>query len=220
MKPTRTILSGVRRRGNSAARLAALFALLMVATLLAACSDSPPPGGGGGGNPATFESTDDRPIIVTGGSIDLDYNPDDYRPAGGNAFRSTNNRVTELRIYDDDGSDHSDLRCRRTFAGDSSITINYSVQGGGGSGTISVNSTNANSTPQIDLSYDTTTFPPRSSSRKKHYNTRARVDSVTVNEPGAGTPAPTPSPCGVPPNGKATIEIIGLPVTCHGMLKK
>jgi hypothetical protein len=150
--------------------------------------------------------TDDRPIIISGGSLDLDFNSLYYKASGG-SFRSSNNRITTLRVYDDDATDAAVGLCTVNFGGASDITIAYSIAGGGGSGTIRVVSATGPAGNTVDLTFNTTQLPRRNPNSNKHYNKKASIDSITYT---GGSPAT----CDLGSKKKVTIELEGTPVAC------
>ncbi|HEY0081048.1 MAG TPA: hypothetical protein VGB73_20760 [Pyrinomonadaceae bacterium] len=157
--------------------------------------------------PPPMPSTDDRPIIISGGSLDLDFNPAYYQgSSGGGTFRSANNRITTMRVYDDDATDAAVGLCTVTFADASDITIAYSVAGGG-SGNIRAVSTSGSAGNSVELTFNAAQLPKRNPQSNKHYNKKASIDSITYT---GGSPAT----CDLGGKKKVTIELEGTPVAC------
>ena len=166
-------------RGRRAAGHLALLILLTLVTLTAACPDpsSDNENQGVTNNNSEPVGGDDRPIIITGGSLDLQFNPNFYQ-RNGNVFRSANNRVTRMRVYDDD-RDSNVLICEDTFGGDSSITVGYDLPAAANR-TIAVTSTNVNAQPQVEVNFNTNDLPGRhNNNSRKFYNKAGRLRSLT-----------------------------------------
>lgn len=226
MQPKRLVAPGRIRRSLL---LPALAALVLLVSFTTSCPGPGTNNNNGGvitqSSPATTVSpsptqglnppppppplgTDDRPIIISGGSLDLDFNPLYYQgSSGGGTFRSTNNRITTMRVYDDDATDAAVGLCTVTFAGASDITIAYSIAGGGGSGNVRAVSTAGSAGNSVELTFNVAQLPRRNPNSNKHYNKKASIDSITYT---GGSPAT----CDLGGKKKVTIELEGIPVAC------
>lgn len=195
--------NGIRQRGF---RTTLSLLVLVVAALTTACpTNDPNPGVTNDPNPSM--GTDDRPIIITGGSLDLYFNHEAYKPdpSSNGRYRLDGYRVASMRVYNDDGADNSTPICEPTFSGGASISIGYKV--GSDAPKITVSGTPASGTnrPYVELGLDgsTNSLPLRPNSKNMRFNKRAKLESVSYAVAGGST-----TDCGpLPANGKVTIEI-------------
>jgi hypothetical protein len=219
-------------RAGRAPRLALLLCLLALAALTAAC---PEPNNNQGvttdGTPEPTTGADDRPIIITGGSLNVYFSHQAYAAVGSSGtqpekFRLNGYRLASMRAYNDDGSENSTVICEPTLGDNTSVNVTYSAGGPSSSPTGSptgspspgASPTGTPATRQltvtsgvgadgagfVEVTVDTSanSLPKRPSTRDMHYNRSGRLESLTYGPSGS-----SPTSCALPANRKATIEI-------------
>ena len=126
------------RRGRFAARrLAFLLLPLTLAALTAACpSDNTNPTFGGYTEPST--GAEDRPIVITGGSLNVFFNHAAFAAVGDAStqpqkFRLAGYRLAGMRAYNDEGAENSSVICDQTLGDNTTVTVTYTAPGPGAS---------------------------------------------------------------------------------------
>jgi hypothetical protein len=211
--------------------LLALTSLLIIAALTAACpgpepngnnnntvttqsapgAPTPCPTQGVGPDVPPADGSDDRPIIITGGSVDVDFNEGLFVPTnstpGAQTFHSVKNKLVAFRVYDDDKSDAGTLICggEHTFTqGGSLISIVFKV-GSGGNQNMDIASDAANTSVDIRLNTDPATgLPKPDKSKYRHFNKKGNIVSVGWRD---GTTGAMQNCTDLPSNKKMTIEV-------------
>lgn len=223
------------RPAARASRLALLLCLLALAALTAACPEPSPDenqnvtkngndnsGQGVTEDPEPSTGADDRPIIITGGSLNVYFNRAAYAAVGGTTtqpqkFRLNGFRLAGMRAYNDDMGENSTVICEPTLGDNTSVNVTYAGGGPAPSPTASPSGTPAarqltvtsgvgsDGASFVEVTMDTSSdsLPQRPSSRDMNFNRSARLESLTYVAPGGGAA----TPCTLPPNRKATIEI-------------
>jgi hypothetical protein len=189
MQPTQRNFGGASRRTTYLAILTTLF---VVAALAAACNGDKP-GLTNGGDPPPMGS-DDRPIIISGGSMDVYFDHNIYRPnATGNTFQGIRGSVKSFSVYNDDASDESASLCGKTYTGDSVITIKFKKDG---DGEMKVTSASNN----VTISLDPGKLKLRPGSKNQHFSKSADIAEVIYTDGSTTVSCP-----GIPSNGNVTI---------------
>lgn len=173
------------RGGRTASRLAPLLCLLALVAFGAACpapddtnpgvSNDPPPTG-----------ADDRPIIITGGSLNLDFSPYAYTTCPGASapmqrYCAGSGKITAVRMYDDEGgSDNSNLDCASSGdpcpGGNCRVVVTY--RKGSDSSTVTVASEAA--AGQVWVELDPSKLALRPDNQRMRFSKSARIDSVQI----------------------------------------
>ncbi|HVF51659.1 MAG TPA: hypothetical protein VNA19_16360 [Pyrinomonadaceae bacterium] len=188
-----------------------LFLIILISAALTTACPTNDPNPGVTHDPDPSMGTDDRPIIITGGSLDLYFNHTAYKPdpsarsSADARYRLDGYRITAMRVYNDDGADNSTPICEPTFTGGASISVGYRVGPDAPKITVSGAPASGTNRPYVELGFDgsANSLPLRPNSKNMRFNKRAKLESVSYAVGTGGT-----TNCGpLPANGKVTIEI-------------
>ncbi|HEV2764763.1 MAG TPA: hypothetical protein VGV38_17415 [Pyrinomonadaceae bacterium] len=190
-------------------RLALLLLLLSLAALSAGC-----PSDGSGNQGATPNSTpsgpgaEDRPIIITGGSLNLEYDPRGYTDCGTTGtvkkFCMDGYKISSVAVFDDNGAnDNSDKECGTTGdlcpGGNCSIEVSYKK--GGADSLLTITSDAA--AKKVTVEYDTGHLGERPSASRMRFSKSANIQGLLIRSPTTTTPL-----CDTKGKVKSTILII------------
>ena len=125
-------------RRRAAARRLALLLLLTLAALAAACEPDPGQDPTVGTDPAPSAGADDRPIVITGGSLNVFFNHAAFAPVGDAStqpqkFRLAGYRLANVRAFNDEGAENSSVICDQALGDNTTVTVTYMAPGPGAS---------------------------------------------------------------------------------------
>jgi hypothetical protein len=196
----------------------AAFTLLLVAALLSAgCTGGTSDGGGtsgGGGTtvpPRSGGALGDTPIVISGGSTEIDMYPDTFKPVSGNTnkFSSVDaGKFLSVIVYDDseNAKDEDFITFAIPTSGKCSVILKHK------DGTITMSN---ESTDKIEVDFDTTKIKPRphtpSGKTLQYFNRKMKLEGVEVKTGGSAVVCQDyqgkNTPCKLPPGGKFTVEV-------------
>jgi len=207
-------------------RYSSIFVALLVVVAISAACDQQPTGQKNGTEVKTSNSspeptaTDDvdlmrdeddaeRPIIISGGSVNLFFNRQHYRPESSpdNAkiFRGRNFHIRTIELFNDSEAAGGTRLCHPQLQdacadGGCRVVLQYDL--GGSPGTVTIDSFNAVGNERIDITFDTTKLLRRL--KKKNNSAGGAVITGLGFSTSAGSGPLTPC-SGV--NSMATLEI-------------
>jgi len=146
----------------------------------------------------------DRPVIITGNSLDLDFNHADYDDdkcgsAGSmQKYCSTDNQITALTVWDNSPKPPREVCSNACPGGNCTMTVTYNEDS---DSIVIIKSDTGNK--QVNLEFDASKLPLHPSSGSWHYNGGARITSVLVVDDNTNQKT-----CELG-EGKYTIKILG-----------
>jgi hypothetical protein len=211
--------------------IAALTLLIFATGMLAGCggNDQQANKNRGLDNPAATptpnptpgkKSLGDTPIVVSGGSTDLEFDHRDIAPVTGNnnKFSTASAAMIQSVVLNDDHESKGDNDMAEfVIPSSGKCTINLKYRDGGDK---FVTVSNETADGKLEVTFDTGKLKPRphtpSDKVRKHFGRKIKLDSIEVTSggnavvckdyQGIGHP-PTDPICKLPSNGKFTLEI-------------
>jgi len=153
----------------------------------------------------------DRPIVITGGSLELDFNHADYADSTGctgappamSRYCSADNQITAITIWDNKVEPAAAVCPNSCPGGNCTMTLTYNKVT---DSTVTIKSDAVNKT--IYLEFNKLMLPAHPSSTRRHYSLTATLKSVVITDDSSSS-SPPPKTCELG-EGAYSIEILGL----------
>jgi len=168
---------------------------LLAASLLAGCAEQ-----------QLFRGSDDQPIIISGGSLDLDFDAADFTECAGGAspvqrycHDTAGSKIVSVKVWDDNGNDNSTQECQGIDlcpGGNCRIELTYDKKD-------STPITIVSNAKEFYIEFNPKNLTPRPNGGRKHFDKRSKIRSIKFMDNAGGLLCPEIG------KEKVTIKIIG-----------
>lgn len=207
-------------QANSPARILSLRSVVVLVALLAAiviyagCDKQQQTSEGDKTAPSPAPTPDrnfgDTPIVISGGSTELDFDHGVFKPVAANANKfvtDTPAKFDSVIVYDDsDGADDDKyIKFAMPDTGKCSVKLAYK-------GNRAITIGNENGTGKVEVDFDTGEFKRRNGAagKRRHRNRSTRLDGIEVKANGSAVVCQNYQGINVPcrlPGNKFTVDI-------------
>lgn len=152
---------------------------------------------------ASQEVGGDEPVVITGGSVDIDFNDATYQPdnpTNPTAWTCTGCKLNSVAVFDTNKGDPLPTLCPLPTGANPTVHIDA---GGKKNDVTITGGTDARGNNTVTVKFDNALYGAEPGNPKKHKNKNNKIKQVTV-QAGSGSPQQCPD---VPPNGKCVIKI-------------
>lgn len=192
--------------------LAAFTLLLVITSLSAGCGGGGGTGDGGGGGPVVpprpGAALGDTPIVISGGSTEIEMDNQTFKPVSGNKFSSTDaGKFQAVIVYDDaeNAKDEDLITFAIPASGKCSVILKHK------DGTITMSNENSD---KIEVEFDTARIKPRlrtpNGKALQHFSRKMKLEGIEVKTGGSAVVCQNfqgiNTPCKLP-GGKFTVEV-------------
>jgi len=155
---------------------------------------------------------DDRPIIVSGGSVEIDFDDGVFRPDPQNdkKFISDGNKITAAALYDDFENANDDDYFFYDIPAGGITVVTITTKRQGDTEIIEIKDTPMK---KVEMTFKTKVFKPRAASKKsrRRFDRKFKITNLEVKNNNKSVKCKNKNdmevPCNIPNNGKFTFQI-------------